>query len=156
MVRWAGSPRWNDLYPRFIWNLLYHYNQKVCYVPGKRFISFKFLRIFYNKQLHKAVRNKLWQNFGSFEKKKKNNLTKENAIPPCWAGRLVCVHMEKFSSHLGGIPLSEIKWDLTQAGCLTSHMNTLHFYRTVLKKVRSHLDELANLIWPDHLHMNAP
>ena len=35
-ARWAGSPMWDDLYPTFIWNLLTHLNQKVCYVAGKR------------------------------------------------------------------------------------------------------------------------
>ena len=35
-VRRAGSPRWDDFCPTFIWNLLSQFNQKVCYVAGKR------------------------------------------------------------------------------------------------------------------------
>ena len=35
-VRRASSPRWDDFYPMFIWSLLSQFNQKVCYVAGKR------------------------------------------------------------------------------------------------------------------------
>ena len=35
-VRRAGWPRWDDFYPTFIWNLLSQFNQKVCFVAGKR------------------------------------------------------------------------------------------------------------------------
>ena len=35
-------------------------------------------------------------------------------------------------------------------------MNTLYFYKSFLKKVRSHLGELAGLTGPVHLHMNSP
>ena len=35
-VKWAGSPKWGDFYPTFICNLSFHFNQKVCYVAGKR------------------------------------------------------------------------------------------------------------------------
>ena len=27
---WAASPGWEDFYPTFVWNLLSHFNQKVC------------------------------------------------------------------------------------------------------------------------------
>ena len=35
-VRRASAPRWDDFYRMFIWNLLSQFNQKVCYVAGKR------------------------------------------------------------------------------------------------------------------------
>ena len=35
-VRRAGSPRWDNFYLTFIWNLLSQFNQKVCSVAGKR------------------------------------------------------------------------------------------------------------------------
>ena len=35
-VRRAISPRWDDFYPTFLWNLLSLFNEKVCYVAGKR------------------------------------------------------------------------------------------------------------------------
>ena len=35
-ARLAGSLSWTDFYPPFIWNLLSHFKQKVCYVAGKR------------------------------------------------------------------------------------------------------------------------
>ena len=62
-VRWvgparlAGSPRWTDFYPPFIWNLLSHFNQKVCLCRWKKIVlitqlltGFKVLSIFYNKK----------------------------------------------------------------------------------------------------------
>ena len=52
--------------------------------------------------------------------------------------------------------LDRIKWDITQAGWLASHMNTLYFYKNFLRKVRSQLDELVRLTGPAHLHMNNP
>ena len=60
---------------------------------------------------------------------------KENSIPPCRAGQLACVHMEKISSHV------VVSW-------LTSHMNILCFYRSFLKTMRVHLGQLAHLAWP--------
>ena len=35
-VRRVSSPRRDDFYPTFIWNFLSQFNQKVCYVAGKR------------------------------------------------------------------------------------------------------------------------
>ena len=35
-VRRAISPRWDDFYPTFIWNLLSLFSEKVCYAAGKR------------------------------------------------------------------------------------------------------------------------
>ena len=36
LVRRASSPRWDDFYSTFIWNLLSQFNQNVCYVARKR------------------------------------------------------------------------------------------------------------------------
>ena len=56
-ARLAGSPRWTDFYPPFIWNLLSHFNQKVCLCRWKKIVlitqlltGFKVLSIFYNKK----------------------------------------------------------------------------------------------------------
>ena len=35
-VRRVSSPRRDDFYSTFIWNFLPQFNQKVCYVAGKR------------------------------------------------------------------------------------------------------------------------
>ena len=35
-------------------------------------------------------------------------------------------------------------------------MNTLYFYKSFLRKVRSHLGEPARLTGPAHLHKNSP
>ena len=51
---------------------------------------------------------------------------------------------------------SKIKCYHTWAGWLTSHMNTLCFYRSFLKKVRSHLGQATHLTRPVHLHMSSP
>ena len=51
-ARLAGSLSWTDFYPPFIWNLLSHFNQKVCYVAvviTQLSSGFKLLSIFYNK-----------------------------------------------------------------------------------------------------------
>ena len=40
---WATLPRRDDIYPTFIWNLLSQFNQKVCYVAGKRLCNQKIL-----------------------------------------------------------------------------------------------------------------
>ena len=50
----------------------------------------------------------------------------------------------------------KIKSDPTKAGWLTSHMNTLYFYKSFLKKVRYHLSKPARLTGPAHLHVNNP
>ena len=68
---------------------------------------------------------------------------KENSIPPCRAGQLACVHMEKISSHV------VVSW-------LTSHMNILCFYRSFLKTMRAHLGKLAHLARPAHLLKKSP
>ena len=50
-MRWAGparrsgSPRWDDFYPTFIWNILFRFNQKVCYVAGERLFDQAFFTI---------------------------------------------------------------------------------------------------------------
>ena len=49
----------------------------------------------------------------------------------------------------------KIKWEPTQVGWLTSHMNTLYFYKSFITKVRSHLGELARLTGSANLHMNS-
>ena len=89
------------------------------------------------EQWHKAI----MQNKCSYNKAK---LIKENS---CSYG--------KFSSHLGGILArpSEIlpRW----AGLLLIWTH-LYFYKSFLRKVRSHLGELACLTGPAHLHMNSP
>ena len=38
---------------------------------------------------------------------------------------------------------------------LTSYMNTFYFYKSFLKKVRSHLGESAHVTGSAHLHMNS-
>ena len=48
----------------------------------------------------------------------------------------------------------KIKGDPTQAGWLTSLMNT-YFYKSFLRKVGSHLGEPARLTGPAHLYMNS-
>ena len=50
----------------------------------------------------------------------------------------------------------KIKWDLTYAGWHASHVNPLYFYKSFLRKVRSHLGELARLTGPAQLDMNSP
>ena len=40
-------------------------------------------------------------------------------------------------------------------GWLTSYMNTLYFYKSFLRKVRSHLGEPPRLTGPAHPHMNS-
>ena len=52
--------------------------------------------------------------------------------------------------------LGKIKRDPNWAGWLTSHINTWYFYRSFLKKVRSHLGEPVHLTGPAHFHMNSP
>ena len=86
-----------------------------------------------------------------------------------WKAKQNC--LKKILSHLAGLAHSrvfiwkifisprwdpsKIKWDPTWAGWLTSHMNTLYFYKSFLRKVRSHLGEPARLTGPAHLHMRS-
>ena len=48
----------------------------------------------------------------------------------------------------------KIKQYPISAAWLTFHMNTLYFYRSFLRKVRSRLGELARLTGPAHLQIN--
>ena len=50
-VKRAGLPRWGDFYPRFTWNLLSQFNQKVCYVTGK----WLFDQVFFAIRWRKAI-----------------------------------------------------------------------------------------------------
>ena len=53
--RWAGSPSWDGFYPTFICNLLSQFNQKVCYVAGKRLFDQVFFTI--NSGVNYAIVN---------------------------------------------------------------------------------------------------
>ena len=81
----ASLPRWDNFYPTFIWNLL----SLLC--PWKKIV---WSSSFYNKQWRKAI----MQNKCSYIiiLKHKTKLIKENSIPPCRAGAVARVHMEKF------------------------------------------------------------
>ena len=50
-VKQAGSPRWDDFYPTFTWNLLSQFNQKVCYITGKRLFD----QVFFTIRWRKAI-----------------------------------------------------------------------------------------------------
>ena len=76
LFRRAGSARWDDFYPTFIWNLLSQFNENVCYVAGKRSWRTNVLILF------------------SQHPKNKTKLIKENSISPCQAGLLARLHME--------------------------------------------------------------
>ena len=78
---------------------------------------------------------------------------KEHAIPPCRAGPLVRVHMENFRLTLVGFRQNQVRSHL--GGLAHSHMNTLHFYRSFLRKVRSHLGKPACLTGPAHLFLST-
>ena len=54
-VKRAGSPRWDDFYPTFTWNLLSQLNQKVCYVAGKKLFDQVVFTIRWRKATWKHV-----------------------------------------------------------------------------------------------------
>ena len=109
-VKRTGSPRWDDFYPTFTWNLLSQFNQKVCYVAEKRLFDKVIFTIRWRKS---NMQNKC--SYIIWHLKSKTKLIKENTIPPCWAGPLARVHMKNFHltyvgsrqnqvrSHLGGL-----------------------------------------------------
>ena len=105
----------------------------------------------------KTVRNKLLQKFASFMQSKCFYiiwLTSRKLYPtfPNWP-TCACSY-GKFSSHLGGGP-GKIKWDPTYSVWLTSHMNTLYFYMSFLKKLASHLGANSPPELPQSVFLNG-
>ena len=108
-VRRASSPRWDDFYPKFIWNLLSQFNQKVCYVS-----LFDQVVFIINSGRKPSCRINVLILFNWYLKNK-TKLIKETFIPPCRTGPPPRVHKENFHlalvgslqnqvrSHLGGL-----------------------------------------------------
>ena len=77
-----------------------------------------------------------------------NQITNSNSHRACSYGKSL--------SHLGGIPAKSRNGDPTKVGWLTSHMSTLYFYKSFLRKVRPHLGKPDRPPRPAHRHMNSP
>ena len=137
-ARWAGSPRWDDFYPTFIWNLLSHFTQKACYVAGKKLFDQKFFTI--NSDAKPSCRTNI---LTLFEEK--------NWLKKTLSHLAGLAHLHVFIRKIFISPWwdpGKIKWDPTKADWITFHMNTLYFYKSFLKRVRSHLGEPARLTGP--------
>ena len=79
--------------------------------------------------------------------------TKENSIPTCRLTHLCMFRRKMFISPRWGP--DKIKSDPICVGWHTSHMNTLCFYRSFLRKVKSHLGEPAHQTGLADFHMNS-
>ena len=88
----AGTPKWHDFYPTFIWNLLSQFNQKVCYVDWRLFDQVVFT---INSDVKPSCRTNVLILF-NYHLKNKTKLIKENSIQHCRAGSLARVHMDNF------------------------------------------------------------
>ena len=94
LFRWASLPRWDDFYPTFILTLLWQFNQRVCYVTGKRlFDQVVFLNCLIN----------IWKTKQSWLKKTLSCLAELAHL---------CVFIWKIFILLRW-DLGKIKWDLT-------------------------------------------
>ena len=78
---------------------------------------------------------------------------KENYIPPCRADPLARVHMGNFHHTLVGSRQNQVRSHFIVLSF--SHINTLCFYRSFLKKVRFSLGEPIHLTGMAYLHMNS-
>ena len=133
--RWAGpvwrasSPRWDDFYPKFMWNLLSQFNQKF-YVAGSISVQSKILccwkktvssSSFYNTQWRKAI----MQNKCSYIFLIKQSWLKKTL---CRLSGLALLRMFIWKIFISPRwDLGKIKWDLTSAGWLASHLNIFIF-----------------------------
>ena len=135
-----------------IWSLLSHFNQKVCSVAGKRLLDQIVFTI--NSDVKPLCRTNVFFliNIWKIKLSQLKKIISRLALlswPTC-----TCLY-GKFSSRLGGMlgKLTEIS--PRQAASLLIWMHYI-FIRDSLRKVGSHLGELACLTEPAHLHMNSP
>ena len=91
--RRASSPRWDDFYTTFIWNLISQFNQKVFYAAGKRLFDQVVFTI--KSDVKPSCRTNAFILF-NWHLKNKTKLIKENSIPSCQAGPLARVHIQNF------------------------------------------------------------
>ena len=111
-ARLAGSPRWTDFYPPFIWNLLSHFNQKACLSRRRKIVlitiknNVKPWETNYRKILVQLCRTNVLILFNEHLKKK---LIKENFILFYRAGPPVRVYMENFHLTLVGSRQNQVR-----------------------------------------------
>ena len=135
-----------------------YFNQKVCYAAGKDQAVLSFWVFFTINSDVKPWETNYWQKSSSFVQNKLSYIKQswlKKTLSHLTRLAHLCVFIRKIFISPRWDP-GKIKWDPTLAGWLTSHMNTLYFYTSFLKKVRSYLGEPAHLTGPAHLHMNSP
>ena len=73
---------------------LFQFNQKVCYVTGKRLIDQAFFTI--NIDVNHHIEQMFLYNLINIRKKKQLKKLKKTTVPSCRAGPLARVYMENF------------------------------------------------------------
>ena len=138
-VRRARKSRWDDFYSTFIWNVLPHFNQKV-YVAGKTL--FDQVVFTTNNDLKPLCRTK-------------QSWLKKTLCRLAGLAHLRVFIWKIFISHKSGFSGKSSGISPRRSGSLLMWTHYI-FIRVSLRKVRSHLGQLARLTEQAHLHINSP